>query len=296
MKALKLTVFTILIIGAAGFLALQSYNACDKPVPYKLGSLPLIFGLSQINAVADIQNAADIWSKTYGKPLFIDSSGAVLTVNFAYDQRSALNTNIDRLQNQLNQKSTTLEQQINSYEADAAAFEKKLADFNARVNQINRSGGVTPDVYNSLIAQQNELQAEGDSLNTRASQLNLASHDYNSQVQNLNQNISQFNQAITQKPEEGIYNANDNTITIYFVDNRPELIHTLAHEFGHVLDMQHTDDPQAIMYSHASSSLSVTSEDKQQLAYVCREQSLPGHWLQELTMWLHSTVSFFTPS
>jgi chaperonin cofactor prefoldin len=200
------------------------------------------------------------------------------------------------LQNQLNQKDTTLQQQINSYEADVTAFEQKLTNFKFKINQINQSGGAGTNVYNSLITQQNELHAEGDSLNTRASQLNLSTHDYNSQVQNLKQNINQFNQVITQKPEEGLYNRNDNTITIYFADNRQELIHTLAHEFGHTLGMQHTDDPQSIMYPNISSFLSVTSQDKQQLATVCREQLLPDLWLQEFATWLHSTISSFIPS
>lgn len=304
MKALTLIVLTILVMSVVVFtvpkfrsetIKILSYSECDTPMSYKLGTLDPKFVLSQASVVADMQNAADIWNKTYGKPLFINSPTAALTVNFVYDQRSALNTNIDQLQNQLDQKSATLQQQINFYEADVAAFEQKLANFNAQVVQINRSGGVYPDVYNSLITQQNELKVEGDSLNIRALQLNLATNDFNSKVQNLNQNVSQFNQAITRKPEEGLYNGNDNTITIYFADNQQELIHTLAHEFGHALGMQHTDAPQSIMYPDTTSFLSVMPQDKQQLAYVCREQPLLSHWLQEFAIWLRLTVSSFIP-
>jgi len=305
MKALTLIFFTILAMGIivytvpqfrAETIKILSYSECDTPISYKLGALDPKFGLSQTNVVADIQNAADIWSETYGKPLFINSPTAALTVNFVYDQRSALDTHIDQLQNQLDQKSTTLEQQINSYETNVTALKQKITNFNAQVDQINRAGGASPDVYNSLIAQQNELNTEGNSLNALARRLNLATHDYNSQVQNQNQSISQFNQAIAQKPEEGLYSGDNNTITIYFTNNRQELIHTLAHEFGHALGMQHTDNPQSILYPYTTSSLSVTSQDKQQLTYVCREQLLPGHWLQEFATWLRSTVNSFTPS
>jgi predicted RND superfamily exporter protein len=300
MKALKIIIFTILVITVTVFVVPQfkskaikilSFSECDTPMSYKLGSLDPKFGLSQTTTVTDIQNAADIWGKTYGKPLFINSITAALTINFVFDKRSALNTRIDQLQNQVNQKNATLEQQINSYKADVAAFEQKLSSFNAQVAQINKSGGAAPDVYNNLIAQQNELHAEGDSLNTRASQFNLATHDYNSQVQSLNQNINQFNQALTQNPEEGFFNPNNKTITIYFAGNYKELVHTLAHEFGHALGMEHTDAPQSIMYPNATSFLSVTSEDKHQLDYVCREQSLLSHWLQEFAVWLHSTIN-----
>lgn len=283
--------FVVLAIGVIIFVVPQfksetikifSYSECDTPIPYKLGTLDSKFGLDQTSAVVDIQNAVDVWNNSYGKRLFVNSSTSVLTVNFVYDQRSALNSNIDKLQNQLDQENTTLQQKIGSYEADSAAFEQKLANFNAQVDQINRSGGASRDLYNSLISQQNELHTEGESLNNRAGELNLTSRDYNSQVRDLNQNINQFSQAISQKPEEGLYDGNNNTITIYFADNQQQLIHTLAHEFGHALGMQHTDDPAAIMYLYTTPSLLVTPQDKQQLTFVCREQLLFNLWMQEL--------------
>lgn len=299
MKIINLIILAVLIGGGIVYVSPQlrakavkslSYSECDAPIPYKLGTLDPKFALSQKIALANIQDAADIWSKTYGKSLFTYSSTAVLTINFVYDQRSALDSQINQLQNQLTQKNSTLQQQINAYESDAAAFEKKLASFNAQVNKVNRSGGASPEQYNSLIAQQNSLNQEGQALNARAKQLNLSTRDYNSNVQNLNQNINQFNQAIVQKPEEGLYNGGDNTITIYFANNRQELIHTLAHELGHALSMLHNDDPLAIMYPYTTSSLSVTAQDKQLLDYVCRDQPLPILWLRKFTTWLHKTV------
>ncbi len=291
MKVLTFITLSILVAGGILYIKTLSYSECDTPIPYKLGTLDPKFGLKQSTAISDIQDATDIWSKFYGKSLFINSSTAILTINFVYDQRSALNSQIDQLQNQLTQKNTTLQQQINAYEVDVTAFEKKLASFNAQVKQVNRSGGASPDEYNRLIDQQNQLNSEGNALNARAAKLNLSSRDYNSNVQNLNQNINQFNQSLVQKPEEGLYNGSDNTITIYFANNKQELIHTLTHEFGHALGMLHNEDPLAIMYPYTTSTLSVTTQDKQLLDYVCRDQPLPGLWLREFAAWLHSTVS-----
>lgn len=286
---MKLTALITLVISIA--VKSFSYSECNTPVPYKLGTVDPKFALSQKAATTDIQSAADLWDKTYGKPLFINSSTAILTINFVYDERSALNSQIGQQQNQLDKKNTTLQQQINSYQADSAAFEKKLAGFNAQVTQVNRSGGASPEQYNSLMAQQSALNQEGNSLNARAKQLNLSAHDYNSNVQNLNQNINQFNQAIVQKPEEGLYNGGDNTITIYFANNKQELIHTLAHELGHALGMLHNDDPLAIMYPYTTSLLSVTAQDKQLLDYVCRDQPLPILWLRKFSAWLFNLKS-----
>ncbi|MEX2013071.1 MAG: matrixin family metalloprotease, partial [Candidatus Levyibacteriota bacterium] len=77
----------------------------------------------------------------------------------------------------------------------------------------------------------------------------------------------------------GLYDPNNNTITIYFASNYSELIHTLTHEFGHALGMQHVENSQSIMYPYTTSSVTLTPEDLEQLAYVCRKQSLPLHWL-----------------
>lgn len=287
MKALTYLTLTILAFGVVIFtvpqaqtvaVKLLSYSECDRPTLYKLGTVDPKFGLSQTEVLSDIQDGTALWSKAYGKPLFGNDFAATLTINFVYDDRSALNAQIGQTQNQLNSESTTLKQQIQAYEANVATLKQKIADFNAQVAQINRSGGASPDVYSSLIARQQALTAEGVALNARARVLNQTTNDFNSLVQNQNQTIHQFNQALAQKPEEGLYDGSANTITVYFADNRQELIHTLAHEFGHALGMQHTDDPQSLMYTYTSSDLTVTPQDWEQLNYVCREQSILTHW------------------
>ena len=78
-----------------------SYSECDTPIPYKLGTIDPKFGLKQTAAISNIQDAADIWSNNYGEKLFVNSPTAQLTINFIYDQRSALNSQIDEQQNQL---------------------------------------------------------------------------------------------------------------------------------------------------------------------------------------------------
>ncbi len=287
------TLLTVIILFLGGIVVINpslrstlikhfSLSSCDTPIAYKLGTIDPKFGLDNKKVTADISDAIAIWSNDYGKPLFIATSSAKLTINFVYDQRSALNAQINQLQNQLDKKSTTLVQQIDAYKADVAAFEQKLANFNNRVNQVNQSGGATPDVYASLIAEQKALKTEGDSLNARAQEYNLSAHNYDNQVRNLNQDVSQFNQAITQKPEEGLYDGKDNTISIYFVNNHQELVHTLAHEFGHALGMQHVPDPRSIMNAYTNNFITITPQDQDQLDYVCRQQLFINLWIKNL--------------
>jgi len=266
------------------------YSICDSPVPYKIGSIDQRFGLSRDEALVDSETATDLWSTAEGKKLFVNSPKAQLTVNFVYDQRQALDSQITQLNTSLHQKSSTLQQQVASYKAQVASFEQRLNAFNEKVDGYNKQGGAPHDVYENLIKEQKALQAEGDALNVRAKELNLSTNDYNADVSALNQDVSQFNSALSQKPEEGIYDSGSNTITIYFASNHQELLHTLAHEFGHALGMNHVKDPQGIMYPNTTSSFSVSFDDNSQLAYACREQSLFIHLAQVFDLWLFGLI------
>lgn len=263
-----------------------SYSACDTPLQYRIGSIDQRFGLSKEKALEDISIATDIWTAAEGKKLFEYSQNASLTVNFVYDSRQELNTAINQLDTKLDQSNKELQQQIADYKARVAAFEQKLSAFQKTVQKYNREGGVPPDVYDGLVAQQKELQAEGNALNAQARQLKLSTNDYNANVSTLNNDVYQFNDAITQKPEEGVYDGGNDTITIYFVNSHQELVHTLTHELGHALGMDHVVSNKSIMYPYTTSFIFVTPDDAKQLAYVCREQSAIAHGASEFLGWI----------
>lgn len=272
-----------LLFIAVGLITYQlSYNACDNPIPYTLGSVDPKFEITTSRANEDIQKAATIWNSAYTKPLFVYSPNADLKINFTYDERTALNAQINSQQNLLDQKNETLKQQMDAYDADVAVLEAKLADFNKRVNEINKAGGASEDQYNTLVAEQKSLNQQGEMLNARATELNVGARTFNANLKNLKDDMNQFNRELLQKPEEGLYNPRENSITVYFAQNRDELVHTLAHELGHALAMDHTQDLKDIMYPSSTRTLSLSPNDSTQLAYICRKQSLLVHVMQEM--------------
>ncbi len=262
-----------------------TYNPCDTPIEYKLGEVDSNFGLSNKQVLSDITEATNLWSKTEGKKLFVYNPSAKLTVNFTYDQRSALNSSIQQLRSKLNSQDASLKQEIDQYYADVQAFKQKLNDLNATIEKYNSEGGAPPDVYEGLVKQQEQLRQEGQALNNRAKQLNLETQNYNGNVHTLRQDVNSFNSALAQKPEEGLFDPLSDTVTIYFVNTHDELIHTLAHEFGHALGIQHINNPNAIMYPSSTESITVTADDKQELALSCQDELITTYWIEELQQW-----------
>ncbi|MBI2330189.1 matrixin family metalloprotease [Candidatus Daviesbacteria bacterium] len=269
----------------AKFTQYFTYSTCDKPTPYKIGIVDPRFGVTKKEFLSDTKQAVKIWNQAQGKELFTyeDSGKTLLTVNLIFDQRAALSNRINNLGGQVTKQKQSLQSNIDSYRQQAADFEKKLADFNTEVDALNRQiktwnqkGGAPPEEYDKLVQTQNDLkkeqeslQAEADNLNRIAKDLNLTTQNYNVEVDKLNNTISSFNQALTQKPEEGLYDPNTNTISIYLSDDHDELIHTLAHEFGHTLGIKHNSNQKSIMYPFSTQTITLSADDLSSLKAIC---------------------------
>jgi len=282
MKKFFLTLILLLVIffvyskNAALFAHFyQDYflSVCNTPLTYRLGDLDPRFNLTEKQFLQDVDQAAQIWNSAYGKPLLQYDPQSTFPVNMVYDQRQSLNNQINTLDKQLQQQDNNLKPQEAAYKQKAADFDKKLSALNQQIAYWNRRGGAPPAEYHNIITQQADLQQEAQALNQMAKSLNRSATTYNDQLQQLRQSITAFNQEITQKPEEGLYTQNgpERQIDIYFNSTPNELIHTLAHEFGHALNLPHLDNPEAIMYPWVSESLTLSADDLTSLTQVCQQ-------------------------
>ncbi len=284
-----LVVALALVYGWQYLTALVS--PCAKPVAYRLGQLDSRFNITVAQAEKDIQQAAEIWNTAAAKKLFKEDARAGLTVNFVYDQRQALSSKIGAQENNLNNDRQTLDAQLAAYLRQKADFEAKLAALNAEIDNRNRSGGSSPEVYQQLQEQTQSLMAEQEQLRGLAAGLNQNTDSYNVAVTQLNSTVNDFNTAIGQKPEGGLFDGTTGTIYIYLDPSQKELIHTLAHEFGHSLGMLHLNDPQAIMYSYTSESLLPDRADQSELARTCQAFSRLWVWLPTAKERLNNLVT-----
>lgn len=262
------------------------YYPCEHPVTYHLGSIDPRFNLSQSTAEMNMHQATAIWGQQY----FLEDPQAKLSVNFVYDQRSGLASQINTQEDQISADKATLETQIATFETKVRSYEQQVSALNTEIQDWNRKGGAPEDIYQQLTARQQQLQSQQQALLTEQNQLNQAAKKFNLQVTQLNGTISSFNTLLGQKPEEGLYDGANQQISVYFVNTHPELVHTLAHEFGHALGLDHNTNPQSIMYAYTSESMKTSSEDQTALVQACT----PVSKLQILLQLLRSKFLSFS--
>jgi hypothetical protein len=256
------------------------HSSCDEPLPYQIGTIDERFNITRDQLSADIEEAGNIWSGSYGKKLFVYDPKAIMTVNLVYDERQSLNSQITQIDSKLKDQDKVLKPEIAEYQTRSAEFRKKISALNEEIKHWNSQGGAPEEEYKKLINEQEALKQESNSLNAMARSLNQSTEAFNTQVQELGQTVDTYNSVLQYKPEEGLYVSDENgkRILIYFYTNKQEFLHTLAHEMGHALGIEHINNPQAIMFAKTNNITNPSEDDLASLAEVCRKRSLLELW------------------
>lgn len=267
------------------------FSPCDTPLRYRIGTIDPRFNIPQDEFLRNIREAEAIWEDINSKNMFLHDPSGKLNFNLEYDKRQSLNTQIGDLENKLGNGKSTLNSNVKEYESLVEQFNQRLKNLNDKISHWNNQGGAPPEEYDKLIQEQKEIKEEADKLNNMAGNLNLSTQQYNTQVGELNQTINSFQQELNLRPEEGLYEGKEQKITIYITSDKEELIHTLAHEMGHALEMEHVSGEKSIMFPFSTQELSVSLDDKIALEIACEKQNKFQVLFQNAALWLAETIN-----
>ncbi len=299
MRSVALSILKFLIgllvigaISAGTYWALKGeFNVpCSSPVLYRVGTIDPRFGVSDEEFTSALNEAAAVWNTAAGKPVLATDTSAEMTVSLQYDERQAATklgevidedqrvydtqrARVDALISAHEKKATTYETKRVSFEEDTEAYEKDVANWNAK-------GGAPPGVYDDLEAERKRLARVQTQLATEADTLNQMSAEINAEVGKLNQlagsvnaKVDTYNSVAGEEFDQGQYVSDEagNRITVYEFKTRDQLVRALAHEFGHALGILHTEDPQSLMYPYNSGKdVTLHAQDVAALREVCK--------------------------
>lgn len=275
----------------------RQIKPCDKPLEYSLGNFNERFGLSREDFLKVIGEAAEIWQKPVSKKLFNQAAGGALKINLIYDSRQEATDKLKKLGFTIHNDQASYEALKNKYDAfikihntqkselDSIIkyYEEKRADYEVEVKAAERRGGATSEEYAIFEQEKKDLNKLIAAIKQKQASLNKTADDINAVVSVINRLIRQLNltggdynavgATVSGEFKEGQYirDQSGERINIYQFDDRPALIRVLAHELGHALNIDHLDNPEAIMYRlNESGKEKITADDLAALKQVCK--------------------------
>lgn len=283
MKKLYLLIAALLIIGLGYLFRTQLlaiaapvvyYSPCDTPIPYSIGSIDSRFNVTKEELLVDAKSAANVWNTTQNKQLFLYDPDSKFTINMVYDDRQALTSKITEMNSNLKQQQGEIDPKITAFKKQQADFERRVSALNQEIQYWNGKGGAPQEEYDKLTQQQKALQAEAADLNATARELGQSTDEYNANAQVLNKTIGDYQDILQYKPEEGLYEqeGRNRKISIYIDISQDEFLHTLTHEMGHALGLDHNSDTASIMYPQTNNVLKPSSADIKALDAICEKK------------------------
>jgi len=235
---------------------------CQIPLGWRLGTLDPAFNLTEQQALTLISTAADMWNNATGKTLLHHDPAQGFVIDFKFDARQQQLLKQRLLQRNLARYDDAIQPGLKTLPEKFAELELKIADFNQQKSQLQQQiSQFQPNAHNAeaerrqLEQQQQSLVREADWLEQQRQQL-MRDQDYlNETIRQRNELVQTADNPTTSAPfEVGLMTIKQQQrqMTIFAFSSETDLIATIAHEFGHAFGIDHTPEPESIMFHQLS--------------------------------------------
>jgi len=281
MKWLR-TIFLYSMLAVSIFFLWENVlrTPCSRIIEYSIGEFDERFGLSQDEFITQIELAEIPWEDAAGKNIFRYAPEADFKVNLIWSEEqdrlytgNALEDSLDSKQDSLESIQSRYKSAVSRYERAVASYETKLASYEKDVSYWNERGGAPEAEFNKLQNDAQSLDKKANEIKTLLTQVNKLAEENNMRVNQYNQGVNEYNNLFSHNHEFDAGNTDGTEINVFSYDGLQELRTLLVHEFGHVLGIDHVDDPNSVMYyllNEQNQSGKLSDIDLAALATSCR--------------------------
>ncbi|MBF0314399.1 MAG: matrixin family metalloprotease [Oligoflexia bacterium] len=231
--------------------------ANNRPIPYTLGSVYQLFDITQEEFLASIEKAAAVWERVIGRKVFVyepkNERAMKISMEIESNQYSDVNEICD-LQTKKKlavQDFAKREQEYREHRSEMdqalAVIERRRQEMNKRITDANRGTPLTQEEFM-------QLNQDAEQFNQDLSVLAQQNEGVNEEAKRILEDAEEFNKSLRNLSSDslstyvGEYAYNNNSVVIYYLCKREDLLLTLMHELGHALMLTHNDRRESIMY------------------------------------------------
>ena len=236
----------------------QSFQQCSRP--YYIKSIDPRFNLETSEVAAAAQKASRYWATNNSLLPFYLTANKGLGISVIWDERQDKFEKSRRDRDDLLIEQETLQVKMDELRIEQAALSENRKNLNQLVRSYQEGhSSQSPQALQNTIRSHNQLSNE---LSSQFNQMRKRFAELKEVIQLYNETYSMWKTSHV----AGQYRrrAKKEAIDVFLVKDIAHLELLLAHEFGHALGFEHSEDPRSVMYPIVDNqNLSTSDSDKE---------------------------------